>query len=105
MCAGTYGHKLLRIGASRSFEIRCALDQGDEASKPGWLRISFSPATSPDEFAVLLDAVVELAERWRDWADDYTMDPVAATWRRKGDAGDDSTANRALFLAGPPDGT
>ena len=105
MCAGTYGHELLGIGASRSFEIRCALDQGDEASKPGWLRISFSPATSPDEFAVLLDAVVELAERWRDWADDYTMDPVAATWRRKGDAGDDSTANRALFLAGPPDGT
>jgi len=100
MCAGTYGHELLGIGAQRSFEIRCALDQGDEASKPGWLRISFSPATAPDEFEVLLDAVVEVAERWEEWAGDYTIEPHTATWRHRDD-GRAEVAHRSLRLHGP----
>lgn len=85
MCAGTYGHELLGIGAARSFEIRCSLDRGDEASKPGWLRISFSPATTEEDFAVLLDAVVELADRYPEWAAEYAMDERTATWRHQGD--------------------
>jgi selenocysteine lyase/cysteine desulfurase len=99
MCAGTYGHELLGIGAARSFEIRCALDAGDEAQKPGWLRISFSPATTEEDFQVLLDAVVELADRWREWAVDYAMDPKTATWRHVRD----TEANRPLHLLGPAD--
>ena len=58
------------------------------------------PATGAEEFAVLLDAVVDLADHWQDWAGDYTMDPETATWRHTGDSGDD-TANRVLRLAGP----
>ncbi len=85
MCAGTYGHELLGIGAARSFEIRCSLDRGDEAQKPGWLRISFSPATTEEDFGVLLDALPELAERYPEWAGDYTMDQHTATWRHKAD--------------------
>jgi selenocysteine lyase/cysteine desulfurase len=99
MCAGTYGHELLGIGPARSFEIRCALEQGDEAQKPGWLRISFSPATTEEEFQVLLDAVVALADNYVEWARDYVMDEATATWRHK----QDREANRALHLAGPLD--
>ncbi len=99
MCAGTYGHELLGIGAARSFEIRCALEQGDEGQKPGWLRLSFSPATTEEDFQVLLDAVSELAARWPEWARDYAMDPRTATWRHA----KDTEANRPLRLPGPAD--
>ena len=37
MCAGTYGHDLLGIGQEESEAIRCSLDDGDVAAKPGWL--------------------------------------------------------------------
>jgi hypothetical protein len=99
MCAGTYGHDLLGISASRSFEIRCALDQGDEAAKPGWLRISFSPATTEEDFRVLLDAVSELPERWQEWASEYRIEQHTATWRHKDD--DLDTKNRPLNLLPP----
>jgi selenocysteine lyase/cysteine desulfurase len=99
MCAGTYGHDLLGISASRSFEIRCALDQGDEAAKPGWLRISFSPATTEEDFRVLLDAVSELPQRWEEWASEYRIEKHTATWRHKDDELD--TKNRPLNLLPP----
>ena len=85
MCAGSYGHELLGISEARSFEIRCALDQGDEGSKPGWLRISFSPATAEDDFAILLAAVEELADSWEIWKVDYEMNDATATWKHTRD--------------------
>ena len=99
MCAGTYGHELLGIGAARSFEIRCSLDRGDEAQKPGWLRISFSPATTEEDFGVLLEALPELAENYQEWATDYTMDDKTAMWRHKGDSAE--LADRPLRLEVP----
>jgi selenocysteine lyase/cysteine desulfurase len=101
MCAGTYGHELLGIGAARSLEISCALEQGDEAARPGWLRVSFSPATMEEDFQVLLDAVFELASRWDEWAPDYRMDPKTATWRHVKDGQEAATMNRPLHLRGP----
>jgi selenocysteine lyase/cysteine desulfurase len=100
MCAGTYGHELLGIGASRSFEIRCSLEQGDETARPGWLRVSFSPATTEEDFDVLLDAIEQLADRWQDWASEYVMDEKTATWKHHNDMHE----NRALRLVGPPVG-
>lgn len=99
MCAGTYGHELLGIGSTRSVEISCALENGDESMRPGWLRISFSPATTEEDFLVLCDAVVELADRWREWAPDYEMDPATATWHHKDDRPD--IKNRPLRLEPP----
>jgi len=103
MCAGTYGHELFGIGAERSAKIRSALVDGDESMKPGWLRLSFSPATTEEDFQVLCDAVVDLAEHWAEWADDYVMDPATATWNHKDDRPD--IKNRPLRLELPsPDG-
>jgi selenocysteine lyase/cysteine desulfurase len=85
MCAGTYGHDLLGIDQIRSEEIRCALDGGDVASKPGWVRCSFSPATSEGEFRVLLDAIPHIAREWRKYADAYEMNLDTAEWRHPKD--------------------
>lgn len=97
MCAGSYGHELLGISEARSFEIRCALDQGAEAEKPGWVRISFSPATDEEEFALLLDAVEQLAEHWQEWKADYVLNESTATWRHLRDREE----HRTLRLAAP----
>ncbi len=59
------------------------LDGGDLASKPGWVRVGFNPATSEGEFRVLLEAVPHIARHWRRYADDYEMDPVSGGWRHK----------------------
>ncbi len=83
MCAGTYGHDLLGIDQSTSQSIRDKLDRGDLASKPGWVRVGFNPATSEGEFRVLLEAVPHVARHWRRYVDSYDMDPVNASWRHK----------------------
>lgn len=83
MCAGTYGHDLLQIGKSQSKSIRTALDEGKIAEKPGWVRVSFGPGVSPEDFATLLEAIPHIAEHWRDYAVDYVMDPETAEWRHK----------------------
>jgi selenocysteine lyase/cysteine desulfurase len=106
MCAGTYGHDLLGISAARSFEISCGIERGDATVKPGWTRISFSPATSNDEMEVLLDAVSDLARNWRQYATDYQLNPTTATWRHKAELASDapqtaSLKNRLLNLSGP----
>jgi selenocysteine lyase/cysteine desulfurase len=76
MCAGTYGHELLQIGKEHSEEIRCALDRGELWTKPGWVRISLSPATSLDELERLLDAVDDVAASWERYADRYRQDEL-----------------------------
>ena len=60
-------------------------DDGDVAAKPGWVRCSFSPATSEGEFRVLLEAIPHIAREWRKYAEDYTMDPDTAEWHHKAD--------------------
>ena len=95
MCAGTYGHDLLGIGQEQSEAIRCSLDDGDVAAKPGWVRCSFSPATSEGEFRVLLDAVPHIAKEWRKYAEEYTMDPDTAEWHHK----DDGSRFQSLTLS------
>ena len=56
-CAGTYGHFLLNIDAARSYAILDRLKAGDQAAKPGWVRLSVHPTTTDAEIAWLIDAV------------------------------------------------
>jgi selenocysteine lyase/cysteine desulfurase len=74
MCAGTYGHELLHIGRAHSEEIRAALDRGEMWTKPGWVRISLSPATSGEELDALLDAIDDVAANWERYASRYEQD-------------------------------
>jgi len=76
MCAGTYGHELLQIGREHSEEIRCALDRGELWTKPGWVRISLSPATSSEELEYLLDAVDDVVANWERHVENYRQDEL-----------------------------
>lgn len=85
MCAGTYGHDLLGIDEETSQGIRCLLDRGEIGAKPGWVRVSFGPSTSEEDFQLLLSAVPALAERWREWAEGYAMDNHTGEWHHPQD--------------------
>jgi selenocysteine lyase/cysteine desulfurase len=74
MCAGTYGHDLLGISEDHSKTIRSALDSGDAWAKPGWVRISLSPATSLEDLDFMLDSVEELAAGWKRYEHLYRKD-------------------------------
>ncbi len=74
MCAGTYGHALLGIEEEQSMEIRCELDSGNLKAKPGWVRISISPATSPEDLDYLLDAIDQICDDWQEYRDRYVQD-------------------------------
>jgi selenocysteine lyase/cysteine desulfurase len=83
MCAGTYGHDLLQINKSHSESIRNAIDEGDIVAKPGWVRVSFGPAVTAEDLAVLLVAVPHVAENWRTYVKDYVLDEETAEWRHR----------------------
>ena len=83
MCAGTYGHDLLNIGKAQSKTIRTALDEGNIVAKPGWIRVSFGPGVSAEDLAAVIEAIPHVAEHWREYAKDYTIDPETAEWRHK----------------------
>jgi selenocysteine lyase/cysteine desulfurase len=85
MCAGTYGHQLLGIARDPSARIRRALDDGDLWTKPGWLRISVSPATSREDLDLLLDALDTIAADWKDYAHLYEQDHAGEYLWKGGD--------------------
>ncbi len=74
MCAGTYGHDLLGLSEEQSRSISCALDCGDQWARPGWVRISISPATSPEDLEYLLEAMDTLAREWTEYEHLYSRD-------------------------------
>lgn len=85
MCAGTYGHDLLGIDQEQSEQIRRRLDEGETGAKPGWVRLSFGPTTSEDDFQVVLGAVRDIAHNWQAYAEGYHMDPATAEWHHRDD--------------------
>jgi selenocysteine lyase/cysteine desulfurase len=84
MCAGPYGHDLLGIDERVSHAIRRELLLGHCGLKPGWVRASFSPVTSEEEFQALLEGVRFVAREGDRHLDDYRMDDATGEWRRAG---------------------
>ncbi|MCX7836047.1 MAG: aminotransferase class V-fold PLP-dependent enzyme [bacterium] len=80
MCAGPYGHELLNIDEVHSKFIRNLLDAGHIASKPGWVRVSLSPALSEDNFETLLHAVEEIATHGKQMAKRYEYHEPTNAW-------------------------
>jgi len=83
MCAGPYGHDLLGIDERVSHGIRRELLQGHCGLKPGWVRVSFSPASREDEFQALLEGVRFVAREGHHHLDDYRLVDATGEWRRK----------------------
>ena len=78
-CAGTYGHYLLGVTPQRSKEITDQIDKGNNADKPGWIRMSIHPTHSNKEIVFILDAVQQLAKYHKIWSKDYDIDLAKGT--------------------------
>ncbi len=86
MCAGPYGHLLLHIGKHNSEEIRCRLDLGHIGEKPGWVRISFGPTVTEEDFQTLLEAVDHVARHGQEYLDRYQLSDDTGEWVWRGQA-------------------
>jgi selenocysteine lyase/cysteine desulfurase len=83
MCAGPYGHLLLRIDERHSAAIRHRLDEGHIGEKPGWVRVSLSPTVSEEEFQTLLEAVDHLLEKGPSYESEYELHDETGEWARR----------------------
>ena len=62
-CAGPYAHRLLGIDQAESDALLARLEAGEEAEKPGWVRLNFSYLHSEEQVEAILGAVADLAKR------------------------------------------
>jgi len=83
-CAGTYGHMLLHVDETRSYEILNSIHSGDMLCKPGWIRLSVHPTMANIEIYFIMDAIELTALHFREWAKDYTYDSEANEYSFKG---------------------
>ena len=56
-CAGSYGHKLLRVDKARSYQILDKIKSGDLFCKPGWIRLSVHPTMTNAEIDFIMNAI------------------------------------------------
>jgi selenocysteine lyase/cysteine desulfurase len=83
-CAGTYGHFLLHVDKSRSYEILHSIRSGDLQCKPGWIRLSVHPTMTDAEIDFIMDAIESTAFHYPEWKEDYSYDPGANEYVFKG---------------------
>ena len=83
-CAGTYGHILLHVDKTRSYEILNSICSGDLSAKPGWVRLSVHPTMTNAEIYFIMDAIELTVCHFREWMKDYTYDPASNEYFFKG---------------------
>ncbi|UWQ12176.1 aminotransferase class V-fold PLP-dependent enzyme [Aliiroseovarius crassostreae] len=77
-CAGPYAHALLGIDQTGSDALFCALQQGHELEKPGWVRLNFSYLMSDEKARYVIDSVNTLTHRLDELEGFYKADPATA---------------------------
>lgn len=82
-CAGPYGHRLLGIDMEHSVAYRDIIKEGDEAMKPGWVRLNFHYTLAPQTYAFILDAIEFVAEYGHLFLRDYQVIPEKGLWMHK----------------------
>jgi selenocysteine lyase/cysteine desulfurase len=83
-CAGTYGHMLLHVDETRSYEILNLIRSGDMLSKPGWIRLSVHPTMTNAEIDFIMDAIELTASHFQEWMKDYAYDPESNEYSFRG---------------------
>ncbi len=83
-CAGTYGHKLLRVDEATSYEILHSIRAGDLLCKPGWVRLSVHPTISNIDIEFIMDSIESTALHFREWMKDYVYNPASNEYLFKG---------------------
>ena len=61
VCAGPYGHRLLGVDRATSEAILQAVLDGDEARKPGWVRLNFGYLMDDKTVDYIIENVVKIA--------------------------------------------
>lgn len=80
MCAGPYGHLLLKIGEERSQKFRCVTQQGLLGIKPGWVRVNFHYLFSEIEFQFVCQSIEFIADYGYLFLKDYSFDIDTGEW-------------------------
>lgn len=93
-CAGTYGHYLLNVLPEVSHSLTEMISQGNCASKPGWVRMSVHPTTTDAEIDYMLDCLAQLANNFRSWLTDYTIQPMSTDVKHHDSSTDDALKAR-----------
>jgi len=83
-CAGTYGHKLLKVDKKSSYKILHAIRQGNVLCKPGWVRLSIHPTMTDCEIDFIMDAIELTACNFKEWMKDYACIPATNEYCFKG---------------------
>jgi selenocysteine lyase/cysteine desulfurase len=83
-CAGTYGHFLLQIDETRSYEILKQIQSGNLLCKPGWIRLSVHPTMTTAEVDFILDAIELTVAHYQKWKEDYLYDPASNEYSFRG---------------------
>ena len=83
-CAGTYGHMLLHVDKTRSYEILNLIRSGNLLCKPGWIRLSVHPTMTTAEIDFIMDAIELTASHFQEWMKDYTYYPESNEYSFKG---------------------
>ncbi|NLR77359.1 aminotransferase class V-fold PLP-dependent enzyme [Chitinophaga eiseniae] len=82
-CAGTYGHLLLDVPASRSYAILKAIQSDDLSAKPGWIRLSIHPTMTDEEIHFIMDALETMVSNICEWEQAYHYDPHSNEYYHK----------------------
>ena len=86
-CAGTYGHHLLGVDKTWSYQILNSLRSGDMSCKPGWIRLSVHPTMTNAEIEFIMDAIELTAAHFCEWGKDYIHDQESGEYCfKEGDA-------------------
>lgn len=77
-CAGPYVHRLLSIGEEESARMRHAILNGEELTKPGFIRLNFSVLLPDDKVDFILESVAQLASDAAQFENLYDVDRTRA---------------------------
>jgi hypothetical protein len=80
MCAGPYGHLLLKIDEERSNKFRCFTQQVKLGFKPGWCRVNFHYLISEVEFEFICKAIEFTADYGYLFLKDYSFNTQSGEW-------------------------
>jgi selenocysteine lyase/cysteine desulfurase len=77
-CAGPYAHRLLGLDLAQSQSALAAIENGDEAARPGWVRLNLSALMTDEKVQTIIHAVDDLARVAPDYRNRYRADPKTA---------------------------
>jgi selenocysteine lyase/cysteine desulfurase len=83
-CAGTYGHRLLKVDKVRSLAILDSIRAGDWLGKPGWVRVSVHPTMTDKEIDFIMDAIEMTAGHFEEWGSEYEYNAESNEYAFKG---------------------